>query len=519
MPGWAGSVTRRQRLGWLLRANRVCGTQVEYHRLRDFALAYADLGPGAVSLSTLSRWENGRSEVTYDGARRYEALLGLAPLSLVAVCDTVSRYLTRPGCSAPVLARSGSTRRSVDALTARACGGDWMTGADWDELTNGLAREPHLTFSPADIWARLAGRLLTEMSISDGQSWLVRAEAFNRLIAHPVGQEAALSVTASAASDRSVQSLIGTVTVFDASAHSYASTHVVRHVTHPVTDRTFYGGLLASVKKLRFGQLDHDQMAQLVPALLDQVRAGRASNESRLAAMILTMLPVAAVRKWGTRLWQTTSELLADFNSSSPLVDQISAEAQADLAGRGVGAPDLVLPRLVHEIFFDPVFDKRLYTCFLIYATPYRVPVAQALAKELVRVYRTGPADRTVILLEALRVLGDGDQRRAVERLLLEPGLAPTVANAAVYALGHIGGRTPDRFWHLLIRNYLTRWSRTTSKVDLSILDRTVYALGMSDRLDLLRKLTAEPGAPDEVRRAAQWWTSLPQHVLTSVRT
>jgi hypothetical protein len=512
-------MTRRQRLGWLLRANRMCGAREEHHQLRDFAAAYAHCGPDTVSLSTLSRWETGVSDLSYTGVRRYERLLGLPPLSLVSVCDTTSRYLTPPGRCAPLLGRPPLGREKLDELIDRARGGDVMSGADWDDLSDLMARHPGMVISPAGAWTELAERLLTEMSIADGYFWMARAEALNRLMAHPVGQEAAIAVAAAAAADESVQSMIGTVTIFDASAHPAASACVVRHVTHPVTDRTFYGGLLASAKKLRFGHLDQHQVGLLVPVLLDLVGHGHRLNEASLAATLLRMLPADVTRRIGDRLWQRTVALLGQPGAAGSAVGRVTAETTAETTGAGGGFTDRLLPGLVSELLYDPVFDMRLYTCFLVNATPYRLPMARALARELGRAGRAGATDRSIALLEALRVLGDETQRRQVERLLLTPGVPPAVANSAAYALGHIGGRSCDEYWDRLTSTYLNRWRCTRSQVDASILDRVVYALGMSDRLDLLGRLGTETAVPTRVRQAVLWWTGLPDHIRLSART
>ena len=436
------TLTRRRRLGWLLRANRTYRPDIEPRHLREFSAACGERGY-RVSPSTLSRWENGRVDPTYEGVACYERVLELAPRSLVAVCDTVSRYLTPPGRSAPVLARSTIAVGRLDTLLDRALGGDRMTAVDWDDLTCAIAGRPDLRLAPTRAWDELAARLLTEMSIADGYYWMVRAEALNRLMAHPVGQSAAISVAATAAADRSIQSLIGTVTVFDASADHAASAHVIRHLTSPVTDRTFYGGLLASAKKLRFGHFGASQVAGLLPVLLDVVTAARGSaNEALLAAILVDTLPPNRTRRLGVSARRVIAGLLARLEMADPAVHRIRAEVAAEVAAPDGGVIDPVFPVLVRELLHDPVFDVRLYTCFLIDATPLRVPLASALGRELTRSVRCGAVDRSVILLEALRVLGSGEQRRQIERLLATPGLPHPVANSAAYALGHIRGTT-----------------------------------------------------------------------------
>ncbi|MFD1045241.1 hypothetical protein ACFQ1S_06365, partial [Kibdelosporangium lantanae] len=324
------------------------------------------------------------------------------------------------------------------------------------------------------------------------------------------------SAAAHAAADRSVQSLIGTVTVFDASAHRTASAHVIRHLTSPVTDRTFYGGLLVSAKKLRFGHFHTGQLHGLLPVLVDVLSSVRdAPNEALLAASLLAMVPPAHTPRLSTRMRAAIASLRARLAVPDPAVDRICTAVSSEFAAFGQDIVDPLFPALVRELLHDPVFDMRLYTCFLIDATPFRAPLSRALGQELTRSVRSGAVDRSVILLEALRVLGGSDQRRQIERLLSTPRLPLPVANSAAYALGHIRGRTTDQEWRLLIARFRDR----TSPADISIMDRVVYALGMSNRLDLIQSIEVDPVVARSVRLAARWWIDLPQHLIASART
>ncbi|MFD1049781.1 hypothetical protein ACFQ1S_31740, partial [Kibdelosporangium lantanae] len=49
-----------------------------------------------------------------------------------------------------------------------------------------------------------------------------------------------------------------------------------------------------------------------------------------------------------------------------------SNEATPKCAAFGQDIVDPLFPALVRELLHDPVFDMRLYTCFLIDATPFR---------------------------------------------------------------------------------------------------------------------------------------------------
>lgn len=212
-------VGKGRRLGWLLRVNRLYTTQSRYNRLRNFATEFSRDGSCAATVGTFSRWETGASTVPYRAVRRYERMLNLPDYSLVSVIDTISRYMSPTTGPAPLLERPEKPD------------------------------EPGVILSPNKVWAELSERLLHETSVADGTLWMHRAEAFNRLIAHPAGQDAAISTA----------------------------------------DRRFYGALLASVRKLRNGHFTAAQLRKLVPVLLAEGR-----NNARLAAVVRHAIPAAA---------------------------------------------------------------------------------------------------------------------------------------------------------------------------------------------------------------------------------
>jgi HEAT repeat protein len=391
-----------------------------------------------------------------------------------------------------------------------------MTAQDWDDLTNLLACHPTIILSPRRIWTDLAERLLYETSIADGILWMRRSEAFNRLIAHPAGQHAAISTVASAAADRSVQSMVGTVSVFEASVHDTASTHVIRHLTDPMTDRTFYGALLASVRKLRYGHFTPTHLRKLVPVIVDILAEGRSGARLSLAAALLKMLPVEMRQRVNDRIWGMATENLEQTPAVTRTVDRLHNATVAGLEATP-RFNDAVLPQLIQELLFDPIFDVRLYAAFLLYSTPYRQPLGRALNQELLSIRST--ARQTVTLLEALRILGGPEERPHIERLLVAPGVPNPVRDTAASALGHVGGSSTDGYWRSALRTARQRWRQTQAKAEISVLDRVVYALGMAGQQALLRAVTADASLPSRIRSAANWWTTLPRHIQDSARS
>jgi hypothetical protein len=510
------AVKRRQRLGWLLRVNRILGTQSRYARLKNFAADWVRDGLRA-TVATFSRWETGLSAVPYRAVRRYEQVLGLPAHAMVSVIDTVSRYMSASADAAPLLTRpkTPEPERRTEELVDRACGGDVMTAQDWDDLTDLLACHPNIVLSPRGIWTDLSERLLYETSIADGVLWMRRAEAFNRLIAHPAGQHAAISTVAAAAADRSVQSMVGMVSVFEASIHDSANAQVIRHLTDPTTDRTFYGALLASVRKLRYGHFSAAQLRKLLPVIVDILAEGRNGARLSLAATLLKLIPVEMRQRVNSRIWNMAAEKLEHTSTESRMVERL---CHATVAGVGSDRTfnDQILPHLVGELMFDPNFDVRLYSAFLLYSTPYHAPLGRTLGRELRGVRPT--TQSAVTLLEALRILGGPEERRHIERLVVAPGLPGPVRETAASALGHVGGASSEPYWAAALSSARQRWRQTHAGAELSTLDRVIYSLGMGGQLELLRNAAADPTLPDRLRSAASWWTTLPRHIHESAR-
>ncbi|MDX2880522.1 hypothetical protein PV366_44200, partial [Streptomyces ipomoeae] len=171
-----------------------------------------------------------------------------------------------------------------------------------------------------------------------------------------------------------------------------------------------------------------------------------------------------------------------------------------------------VLRDIVDDILHHPVSDVRLYNAMLLRASPYQAPLAAALAAELT-VSSTLRSERAVPILHALRVLGGPQQRAAIARLTIAEGLPAAVVRAAIHALGHIGGRSPEHYWRTVLRRHTDRWALTGAVGGEAELKRLVYAFGMAGELGLLVRLLREEAAAAPARAMSAWWTSLPQHI------
>lgn len=510
----ATPVSAQARVGWLLRVNRTLGTHTRHRSLNGFA---HDFAPGQrIAPSTLSRWETGKVTIPHWVPARYEATLALPSMLLSAAADTSYRYHTRPSALIPNWAQHRQRPApgpGLDQLVDRAVGDDTMTAGAWDRLSELIARRPQLVLSPATTWSRLSERLLTELSIADGVQWMVRAESYHRLIAHPHGQQPAIFTATAAADDSSAQSMIGHLSVFTASSHPAASTSVIRHVTDPATIRTFYGALLTSVKKLRDGHFSLAQVRSLLPVLFELLTGNQ--EEAGLAARMFAALPGDLRAQLPRRIRTATG--LAAAGTADESVVRLCDSVLSTAAGEDPLPPDPVLPVLVHEMLADPVFDVRLCAMFLLYASPYRPHLARALAAELVTLLRRRTnRHRTLRILESLRVLGGPSERTLVERLLLAWDMPAEIHDMAAYTLGHIGGRSTDTFYRTAFSRYSSHLVRTPAACDASVLDRLVYAFGIHHNDELLRRAVTDQALPGHVRTAAAWWLGLPPHLRHS---
>src|SRR5207248_2061228 len=212
-----------------------------------------------------------------------------------------------------------------------------------------------------------------------------------------------------------------------------------------------------------------------------------------------------------------TATGLAAAATADESVIRLCDSVLSTAAGEGPLPPDPVLPVLVHEMLADPVFDVRLCAMFLLYASPYRPHLAQALATELITLLRRRTDRlRTLRILESLRVLGGPSQRALVERLLLAPDMPAEIHDVAAYALGHIGGRSTDTLYRTAFSRYSSHRTRTSAARDASVLDRLVYAFGIHHHDDLLRKTATDQTLPGNVRTAAAWWLRLSPHLRHS---
>ncbi|MFE9959195.1 hypothetical protein [Micromonospora sp. NPDC005299] len=527
VPARAGWSPQQHRFGWLLRVNRLYSPEERWRRESAFAADFqGGCWPERTSVYQISRWETAKVRVPYLAVRRYEELLQVPAHRLVVLIDTICRYSAAIPGAAPLLQRQQyrdgpANVDRIGELLEAVQSDDVVTGADWDELTALLTGASQVML-PRPTWVRLGERLLAEMIVADGVSWAQRYEALNRLLAHPLSQQPAVAACASLAADRTNQVFVETVSVLDGSPHPDAAAHVLEQLVHPTNDRAQYGALLACVRKLRYGHFTEPQVRRLVPIVNEFATDPAYYEDTRLlAAELLRRIPADLASDARRRLRHAATQAVAlrplpETNPQRAFAERIANTTVASMVKEAPRFPDNLLPDLIEEMIFSPVFDVRLYAQLLLFGTPYRAPLAAALAAELVTQVGSGGSEAARALIEALRILGSEKQRPLVERLTVAPGLPPPVTLAAASAIGHIGGSSSDHYWMSAIDLHARHWHHTRGRTSASALDALIYGLGITRNKAILRRIRNRPDIPPPTRTAAAWWLNLPSSIYDS---
>ncbi len=524
----------REHIAWLLRVNRIFGPDEGFARASVFATAFRGGGwPGTANESKISRWETAALRVPHQAIRRYEELLGLKPGLLTAAADNIhAYYCPDPGC--PGWDGWSLPRHDlvpvgrISDLIDQARSDDVMTGQEWDEITREISAVPFLFISPGTTWAALAERLLQEQIIADGVAWLQRFGAHIRLLNHPVGQQAAIAACASLAADRTNQVGIEVICALDVTGHPDASRHIMAQLANPTSDQTFYGALLACVRKVPRGHFTAGQLsylASVVVSLLDD--PVRREDARTLAAGLLRQMPAGVPPGVIAKLRRSlaadrvlsrvvTTGRLAPDGQASACVRRIVSAAAARMPREGPWLYDETLAALVDEMLYSPVSDVRLYAAVAIQATPYRGPVAAALGTELFRIAAATHTELAICIMDALRLLGGAEERRILERFTLNPGLPAPVMASAARNIGHVGGASEDRYWMRAVNLHCQLSQRHDPAAGNATLRGLVYGLGMARNDHMLARVRDHREMPWQARGAASWWLGHPRRIRQS---
>ena len=507
----------------MLRVNRLFGSSERLARASLFAAAFSGgCWPDTASESKISRWETAMVGVPYPAMRRYEELLDRPPGLLTATADNIhAYYCTKPGCRNGAVRnglQTGLPARRIEELIDKAGSSAVMTGQEWDELTREIDGRPDFYICPSATWSTLTERLLQEQIIADRVPWTQRFTALGRLLNHPVAQQSAIATCASLAADPMNQVGIEVIGAMDATAHRDASHHVLAQLTHPTSDMTFYGALLACVRKLEHGHFTPGESRHLASVVVSLLGDPARLDDARLVAVsLLRRLPadvppaVAAKLRAAVAADEALSRVaatgrLGTSGQSAGFVARVVAAATARMPREAPWTYDDTLATVVDEMLYDPVPDVRLEAAFLLSATPYRAPLAAGLGAELCRCAAGADTGLAVCILDALRLIGGQEQRPVVERITLSPGVPAPVLVSAARNIGHMGGTSGNGYWNQVLARHAQPPKLRASPGSAAVLRGLVYALGMARNDGMLRRIQDLPGMPGQARQAASWW-------------
>jgi hypothetical protein len=523
VPAGSGRVGCEDRVAWLLRANRVYGTDKGFATGSNFAKAFRGNGfRRSIDGAQLTRWERAAQRAGHAVLRRYEELLNLPPYRLVSIADSVYRSTEgRPGRSyldREIDADSPDVRRHTEQLIDKARGDDRMNGADWDVLTCNLCAMPSVFLYPSTLWNDLVDRLLAEMIISDGLGWLQRSEALHRLLGHPVGAPVVIAACAALVADPGNQVFVDPLTQLESSPHPDAAGKIIGQILNPTNDHALRGAWCSVAEKVGRGHFAPDELKVLCHHAVELLDTDRQHPACRLAAAELlrqtdyaTSQPLASAVRKITRADRHSREvLLSGRVVSGEVAKAITARVgmlAVSMLPRDVLGEDPMLIRLLDEMLFHPQVSKRSNATFLVGATPYRVPVVRALTLELTNRAVLEDAAIAPAMVSTVALLGDDATRKFLERLVLATGVPSFIPEAALWVLGHAAGQCDDTFWARAIRRY---------RGHLGNMRGIVYALGLTRNMPMLQACRGDPSLPAGARRAAAWWLNMPARILDS---
>jgi hypothetical protein len=177
--GSIGILSAQQRIAWVLRTNRIYARTTPLRTARQFAKRFAHAGTAELAPSQVTRWEAGASAVGGAVVRRYEEVLELPPGSLRSIRDALLRRMAQRPTRVD---RSGEP--DVHQLLDKVVQDPRLDDREWLEFCEAVQSFPDLILHPRSLWEQVADRLLGEMVVAEGRSWLVRQEALSRMLEH-----------------------------------------------------------------------------------------------------------------------------------------------------------------------------------------------------------------------------------------------------------------------------------------------------------------------------------------------
>ncbi|MEU4742484.1 hypothetical protein AB0G02_18745 [Actinosynnema sp. NPDC023658] len=417
---------------------------------------------------------------------RYEELLGLPPLLLTATGEAVGRFLNGERGEISVTSEDGALHRLLDQARSPGC----MSGEDWRTLTRLIAGRPGMVLHPPGLWRTITDNLISELVVAEHTSWLFRQEAMSRLLEHPVSARHAFAACVEMADDRTNPACVEPISLLDATTLPEASRYVIRQLNDPDDSQALQGALLAAVAKVRRGHFGAVDMMEL-PRIIGTVAA---ANEDHPV-----IAPLGAELD---KLLRARSGILS--RSHAVVGMRLALATRANLAV-DEPEPDEVLAELIAEAIYGGNPDERLYATALITATPYRLPLANAVAEwvKTSGVREELSVERGLQLLGRLRV---ATHRSLVSALLADQTLSARNRHAAAWSAAHSKGRFTAMTWRAIVGRQIGIMRRRPSPLDERILCGLVYSIGTDSHASLLRELGRDRELTPKAQQLARWW-------------
>jgi hypothetical protein len=328
--------------------------------------------------------------------------------------------------------------------------------------------------------------------VSQHDAWFARQEAMNKLMAHPASAPHAIAVCTEMADDVHNPVFIEPISLLDAANHPVANSYVAQELREPRNKHSMQGALLAATSKLRRGHYSLEQRMRLAESI-DDLHRSHAGH------------PVV-----GPLLDDVFAVLSCGRSQSSPHATDALARRLAEDATSRIAVPmenaDRMLSQLIAEALFSRNSDACLYAAGLIGATPYRVPVANAVANAVKQRAHSRDelfVERGLRLLTRLRTT---DHQTLVSQFLQDPTATAHSRHAAVLAAGHSTGPLGEPVWRTITHQQLALFTTRPSALDADILRGLVYSVGTAGHDRLLAELVTHPSVPTQIRRLALWW-------------
>jgi hypothetical protein len=487
------------RVGWLLLMSRL------HHRNADLALggpfmaALSELGLQA-DRSAVSRWESGKMQPRFSVLTAYERVLELRQGQLSTVVNALRRAYSPEGqrAWAPVLdPQSEAFHLRLDHLLDILLS-EKATGPDWTEFGY-FVSAPDMLYLHGSVWRELTHRLVDQMARSVGLAYLQRFETIRILLEHRVAQSWLHRAAGDYLSDPAVQIVNDPVGVLEISPAPEAAAVLLEKFIQTESESVFEATVAGVAYKLGMGQFTPSDVDRIEATLMRAMR--RREREISGLEEVMIAMPEAAQHRLmeasrGLRGHQDLATVAAHGEWVRPdmakRVSQALAEQiRAQLPSAALYDEDPMTPRIIREALFSARGEHRHHASLSLLGSPFRRPLAAALAEHIDALAWDDPA--TARMQRLLRYLAGPEQEPALLRW------AESASDGAIREIALTLGHLPASGADLSV--LVNRLKGDSSMADRGIL----YGLGMRQDRSLIA-LANDRRQPPELREAASWW-------------